>query len=190
MTLESISKATFRHDKVSKTSSKSSVNNSLEQINEANTKSNSTMHTNNTTKTETIPLGTVSPRAHGKSTKTETVDIGVDLKPTQGEPTTGGSHVEYKYVEAKKLVEIGDGELKDSNKDKNMEHGNKYQRYMDLNDPSNDAWCAAFVSWCANEAGISEKVIPHKIAVNDFYDYFVNEGHGTWHPADSGYKPH
>ncbi len=90
---------------------------------------------------------------------------------------------------ANRLVKIAQDQLKSSNPDRNKEHGNKYQRFMGLNNPKNDAWCAAFVSWCANEAEIKKAIIPHYSSVSSFYDYYVNNKHGTWHSINSNYKP-
>lgn len=47
-------------------------------------------------------------------------------------------------------------------------------------------WCAVFVSWCANEAGISTGIIPKTAAVAGFRDFAVNCGR---HHAPSGYSP-
>ena len=49
------------------------------------------------------------------------------------------------------------------------------------------AWCAAFVSWCAKEAGIDESVIPHTAAVSVFLEYFKKIG--TFQSITSNYKP-
>ncbi len=35
-----------------------------------------------------------------------------------------------------------------------------------------EAWCATFVSWCANNAGISKHIIPRSISVNVFQNNF------------------
>lgn len=49
------------------------------------------------------------------------------------------------------------------------------------------AWCAAFVSWCAKEAGIDESVIPHTASVSFFLEYFQKAG--TFHSITSNYIP-
>lgn len=52
---------------------------------------------------------------------------------------------------------------------------------------SGTAWCAAFVSWCANEAGIDQSIIPHTAAVREFLAYFQKSG--TFHELSSNYSP-
>lgn len=37
-------------------------------------------------------------------------------------------------------------------------------------------WCAAFVAWCANQAGISSSVVPHYSYVNDMINFYSNRG--------------
>ena len=38
------------------------------------------------------------------------------------------------------------------------------------------AWCDAYVSWCANQAGISKSVIPHYALVADTRNFYQNRG--------------
>lgn len=47
-------------------------------------------------------------------------------------------------------------------------------------------WCAMFVSWCANQAGVSEDVIPKYALVSDGREWF--QARGLYHEA-SGYTP-
>ena len=39
-----------------------------------------------------------------------------------------------------------------------------------------DMWCAMFVSWCANTAGISENVIPHHSYTPNGLNWFIKRG--------------
>ncbi len=81
-----------------------------------------------------------------------------------------------------KLVDIALSQLEDSNPDKYS--GDKYQNYMGIGE---QAWCASFVSWCANEAGIDTSIILHSAAVDSFYNFFTSAG--LFHSASSDYKP-
>ena len=46
------------------------------------------------------------------------------------------------------------------------------------------AWCAAFVCWCAEQAGCPN---PHEVDCDRLRQYFIKKG--TWHGISSGYKP-
>lgn len=48
-------------------------------------------------------------------------------------------------------------------------------------------WCAVFVSWCANQAGISTNVVPKTASVITMHEFFKNSG--RFHPKGSGYIP-
>lgn len=50
------------------------------------------------------------------------------------------------------------------------------------------AWCAAFVSWCANEVGILNSIIPKENGTTRMKDKLINLG-GTLHLKGSGYQP-
>ncbi len=51
-----------------------------------------------------------------------------------------------------------------------------------------DEWCAMFISWCANQAGISEDVIPKFSSSATGVSWF--EERGLFHPSsDSSYQP-
>lgn len=84
---------------------------------------------------------------------------------------------------AARLVQIAQAELDESNTSKYG--GEKYWRYMGFN--SYVYWCASFVSWCANTAGIDISVIPHSAAVDTFYNYYTTSG--GFHTINSGYIP-
>ncbi|MBE5935180.1 MAG: CHAP domain-containing protein [Lachnospiraceae bacterium] len=47
-------------------------------------------------------------------------------------------------------------------------------------------WCAMFLSWCANEAGISEKTVGYFAACSHWQEFYQNNG--RWHAKD-GYTP-
>lgn len=48
-------------------------------------------------------------------------------------------------------------------------------------------WCAAFVSWCANQAGVSESIIPKTASVSTLYSFFVS--HNLFQRKGNGYRP-
>ena len=62
--------------------------------------------------------------------------------------------------------------------------GEKYKKFLGI--PMTDAWCAAFVSWVANQAGIPEEKVIKSSAVQDHLDYYKKNG--TYHDA-SNYTP-
>lgn len=61
-------------------------------------------------------------------------------------------------------------------------YGTKYGAWLGN---SNMAWCAAFLSWCANQAGIPKSIIPPSAGV----DGFVNIGAYHFATGISGYIP-
>ncbi|MDY2901942.1 MAG: CHAP domain-containing protein [Bacilli bacterium] len=50
--------------------------------------------------------------------------------------------------------------------------GNNDTKYGEWNSCNYEAWCATFVSWCANNAGISKHIIPRSISVSVFKSNF------------------
>ena len=48
-------------------------------------------------------------------------------------------------------------------------------------------WCAVFVSWCANQAGVPTSVIPKTASVSTLHSFF--QGAGLFQPKGNGYKP-
>ncbi len=49
-------------------------------------------------------------------------------------------------------------------------------------------WCAVFVSWCANQAGITDRVIPKTASTRVMKDGLISRG-GIAHAKTSGYVP-
>lgn len=50
------------------------------------------------------------------------------------------------------------------------------------------AWCAVFVSWCADQAGIPTNIIPKTANTTDMKNRLINSG-GSSHLKGSGYMP-
>ena len=91
----------------------------------------------------------------------------------------------YDSDAANRLVQVAQEQLKESNSSRFG--GYKYWKYLGFN--SRVEWCACFVSWCANQAGITTTVIPHYSAVTDFYKFYDINKHGTFHSINSKYTP-
>ena len=53
--------------------------------------------------------------------------------------------------------------------------------------PSTAAWCAIFISWCANEVGVLGSAIPKKALCSDMLLWFKNKG--VYHDVKSDYVP-
>lgn len=49
-------------------------------------------------------------------------------------------------------------------------------------------WCASFVSWCFEEAGIPTSIMPRTAGCGVLRSSVYKKG-ATWHSVDSGYKP-
>ena len=83
-----------------------------------------------------------------------------------------------------KLVNIALGEV-GNNEGDNSHH--KYEAYTGLKD--SDPWCAAFVSWCAGQAGYVDRgIIPKYVGCTWQYHTLIDAG-GTEHLEGSGYNP-
>lgn len=75
-----------------------------------------------------------------------------------------------KTTQGSRLVNIASKEIgyKEKNKDKT-----KYGGWYGL---QNQPWCAMFVSWCANEAGISKNIIPKHAGCAQGVEWFKRKG--------------
>ena len=78
--------------------------------------------------------------------------------------------VSTKTTQANRLVHIASKEIgyKESNRD-----STKYGGWYGF---QNQPWCAMFVSWCANEAGISKNIIPKHAACAQGVEWFKRKG--------------
>lgn len=84
---------------------------------------------------------------------------------------------------AQKLINIAKQEI--GNNEKAGTHM-KYENFGGLS--STDPWCAAFVSWCANEAGfINSGIIPKYVACSTGVSWF--ESKNQFHREGTGYTP-
>lgn len=75
--------------------------------------------------------------------------------------------------------------------EENNPSGAKYWRYvMGSQFVNGDVtpWCACFVSWCANEAGLIDSgIVPKAAAVRAYHRYYAERG--RFHYASEGYTP-
>lgn len=83
-----------------------------------------------------------------------------------------------------KLVEIAKNEV--GYFETTYSDGSFYSKYGDWYGYPNEPWCAMFVSWCANKAGISSSVIPKFSSCNKGREWFVNKC--LWRTKDA-YTP-
>ena len=104
---------------------------------------------------------------------------GINITMDSTYPTTstsdGGIPVASSKVSSSKVVNIALAE-------KGNQGGSKYVEWAGLS--YGTPWCAIFVSWCAEKAGLTPPMI---WGCDELRQYFINKG--TWHSADSGYKP-
>ena len=107
--------------------------------------------------------------------------VGSNDAKADGHPSGYGmTHGQSDY--GQKLLEVAESQL--GNNEADGSHA-KYLTWLGF-DPSAH-WCAAFVSWCANETGIDETIIPHTASVSSFLEYFKKQG--VFKPLSSGYEP-
>ncbi len=95
-----------------------------------------------------------------------------------GKPTTLGE------AGIDKFIAVAKEELKKGFKENNGNNITPYGAWYGLN---GEPWCAMFVSWCANKAGIIGSYIP----MYAYCPYGVNwyEGRGKYRRSSSGYAP-
>ena len=68
------------------------------------------------------------------------------------------------------------------------EDGEKYWRWYGFTEPVD--WCACFVSWCADEAGlIAEGLVPKFAEVNEGIRWFQEQGRWIATTKEPDYKP-
>lgn len=69
------------------------------------------------------------------------------------------------------------------------EGSNGYTKYGDwyADGFENEDWCAMFVAYCADHAGVPQDVIPRYASCTSYRDWFKNKG--QWHSRSSGYSP-
>ena len=63
----------------------------------------------------------------------------------------------------------------------------KYTKYGEWYGLPYDEWCAMFVSWCSNQAGIGTNIIPNHASCLAGVNWFKNNG--IWKSRASGYIP-
>lgn len=91
--------------------------------------------------------------------------------------------------QAEAIVNAAAAELGTYNTSSNWtQYGQWYQDNIDGSyDFSHAAWCAMFVSWCANKVGVSRDIIKPFAACR--YGVTDNQNKGVWHGRTSGYVP-
>ena len=72
--------------------------------------------------------------------------------------------------QASKLVSVASGQVG------YKETGNNHTKYGAWYGLQDNPWCAMFVSWCANKAGISTKIIPKHASCSAGVNWFKNKG--------------
>jgi hypothetical protein len=87
-----------------------------------------------------------------------------------------------------------DLEVKDGNigyGDENYtKYGKWYDEYFKTSGFNGDEWCAAFASWCAHKAGITDDQIYKRAGTQLFIDWYSREGRfGEFSTADGAYEP-
>lgn len=63
---------------------------------------------------------------------------------------------------------------------------NKFSRWF-YGETRAAPWCAMFVSWCADEAGVMGSAVPKRGNCQNMMDWFIERD--EYFPADSGYVP-
>ena len=91
--------------------------------------------------------------------------------------------------QAETILNVASGELGTYNTSSNWtKYGQWYEDNIDGSyNFSNAAWCAMFVSWCANQSGVSRDIIKPYAACSVGVSNFKNQG--VWHGQGSGYVP-
>lgn len=109
-------------------------------------------------------------------------DIYQKGNPRENNDSSGGNSSSVSGTGGQRIVNIALGEL--GNNDADGSHM-KYETFSGLS--SSDPWCAAFVTWCAGQAGYLDKGFFPRI-VNCDPTYWTNVG-ATFHHEGTSYIP-
>lgn len=126
----------------------------------------------------------VTQETNTDDTNTGVITPGSDTTPGDNtQPTTpaAGNEAMEAFV-AKVVSQMGQGR----NEAGNTTYGEWWASRVNNSAFKDAAWCAMFLSWCANEAGISENTIGYYAACSYWQDFYKNAG--RWHARD-GYTP-
>lgn len=83
-----------------------------------------------------------------------------------------------------KFIEVAKQELKKGFKETNGNNINPYGEWYGMN---GQPWCAMFVSWCANKAGILGSIVPRYALCSDGVNWY--KARGRYKTRISGYNP-
>ncbi len=123
--------------------------------------------------TTTKPVTTPKPVTTTKPTTT-TKAPETTKAPAANDPTTGVLSAVEKIIKIAK-AEIGVKEKAYNNVKYNTWYYGKPVSTSN-NSSSQYAWCAVFISWCADQAGIPESVIPKTAGASTYYNWFKSRG--------------
>lgn len=111
---------------------------------------------------------------------------GDERKPGSGSGSSSGGSGSSSSVAgagAQRLLNVAIGEI--GNHESNGTHA-KYESYNGLD--TSQPWCAAFVSWCAGQAGFLQSgIIPKYVGCSAGASWF--QSRGQFHVEGSGYTP-
>lgn len=92
--------------------------------------------------------------------------------------------IESQYDKINKMVSIAENEV--GYIETTYDDGSFYSKYGDWFGVPNGAWCAMFISWCADKAEISNSIIPKFSSCSEGQKWFQNKG--LWKTKDQ-YTP-
>ncbi len=103
--------------------------------------------------------------------------IYISIMDPNATPNNGAS------LQAAKFIEAARGEL---GYKEGWDGTTKYGQWYSSSH-SRVAWCAMFVSWCADQVGILNNIIPMHASSTAGMNWFINAG--LWQSQESGYQP-
>ena len=115
--------------------------------------------------------------------------IGFQAKIVKENVSTDKNTANSSTGQAEKILSIAASQLGNSEAaDGWTKYGQWYQDNIDGSSYfANKDWCAMFVSWCANEAGVSRDILTPYAYCGYGIQYFKEKG--DWHDRSSGYVP-
>lgn len=154
--------------------------------------------TTTTTATTTTLITTTKPLATTTKPVTTTKPITTTTKPatTTTKPTTTTkapvtTTSPTLSSQAQKIVAIAKGEIGVAEKKYNNVKYNTWYFGKKVSDKNSSgtsyAWCALFIGWCGNQAGISESTLPIYRSSTQYKEYF--EDRGLYHKYSASYIP-
>lgn len=112
----------------------------------------------------------------GGDIRAEAIQVKLVPKGSSAPGSTANAYLELHRDYAQDLIDVANSQVGYEESNDWTKYGQWYQDKMNANGFAYGEWCAMFVSWCANQAGIPEDVIPCHAYCPSGTSWFGNQG--------------